>query len=405
MTLITQLRQLISPPTPQSKLVGGASKENPNKRFGFGGKGDRQESIKRWMQIYRRGGPYADAVDAYWLFALSSGYTLVCRDGADALKEAVQAWIDQPHVDLDEIIKLGILSAKIAGDAYQEVIPTRGGGVWGVVTRDPGSFEKVHDQYGRITGYTQTTGQITTGLTRTPIDKDVVINLMIDQIPGDVYGLSILGRAEDDVLRDCDIIESVTKAIHRHGTPKQQWDLGPDATKEDFDAVETEMKKMDAQTDFATAGITINPLDTTGVSGVDTYSNVSLQRVACAMGVPEEMLGMGRGSTEATANVRMRTFLDKITTMQGIVASTYSRGLIDRITGVPGAVWIEFGDVDPGDEVARAEYINKVCTATPMDPFAIISRKQCQTFLGNDPEEWEEDEGMKEETTPEPPAE
>jgi hypothetical protein len=129
------------------------------------------------------------------------------------------------------------------------------------------------------------------------------------------------------------------------------------------------------------------PLDTTGVANVDTYSNISLQRTACALGVPEEMLGLGRGSTEATATVRMKAFLGKISTLQAIVGRTYSRGLIDRITGVPGAVWLEFNDVSPDDEAKIADWIAKMRQSSPLDPDAIVPAAWARERLGVPPDE------------------
>lgn len=389
--MIERLTRLFTKPTPapepQTRIVGGGSDSNLYTRIGWDDKTARRQKIRRWMTKYKRGGPYADAIDAYWLFALSHGWKLACEDGNEALKARVQAWLDQPHISLDDILKQAILSAKLAGDAYQEIIPTRAGdGVWGVVTRDPSSFEKMYDVYGRITGYRQFTDPENPADPGILIAPDRILNLVVDQAPGDVYGLSIWERAEDDIERDCDIIESTTKAIHRHGTPKQQWAVGSDgrpATDADLRAIEKEIKAVGAKTDFATShDVTINMLDTGGVANVDTYSNVSLQRVACALGVPEEMLGLGRGSTEATATVRMDVFLDKISTIQEIVARTYSRGLIDQITGVPGAVWLEFNDVSPDDESKIADWIAKVRQSNPLDPDAIVPAAWARERLG-----------------------
>ena len=378
-------------PDPQTRIVGGPSDDNPHARLGWSDKTDRRKQIQRWMMKYRRGGPYADAVDAYWLFALSNGWQLACEEGAEPMKDRVQVWLDQPHVDLDEILKLAILSAKIAGDAYQEIILTRSGDVWGIVTRDPASFRKQWDAYGRITGYEQIVGDETTGQTSYSIDKERILNLVLDQMPGDVYGLSVWERAEDDIERDCDIIESVTKAIHRHGTPKQQWKIGSEenrASAADLKGVEKEIKTIGAKTDFATGhDVEVVPLDTAGVANVDTYSNISLQRTACALGVPEEMLGLGRGSTEATATVRAKAFLGKISTLQAIVGRTYSRGLIDRITGVPGAVWLEFNDVSPDDEAKIADWIAKMRQSSPLDPDAIVPAAWARERLGVPPDE------------------
>lgn len=377
-------------PDPLTKVVGGGSDENQFNRIGWDDKTDPRSKIKKWVERYRRGGPYADAIDAYPLFTLTNGWELACEEGQEGLKDKVQDWCDQEQVDLDAIMWQGILSAILAGDAYQEVILDKINEPWGIVTRDPSSFRKEYDAFGRITGYRQFTqiGAFASSDKGTPINPDRIINLILFQTPGDIYGLSIWERADDDIQRDCDIIESTTKAIHRHGTPKQQWDIGTadnPASEADFDSVEKEIEKIRAKTDFVTCNTRINMLDTSGVPNVDTYSNVSLQRTACALGVPEEMLGLGRGSTEATATVRMKAFLDKISTIQEIVARTYSRKLIDRITGQPGMVWIEFNDVSPEDEKKKAEWMALLRTGP--DPDAVVPAEWAREQFGIPPDE------------------
>ncbi|HPD11380.1 MAG TPA: hypothetical protein PLN56_10365 [Methanoregulaceae archaeon] len=379
-------------PTPITKIFGGGS-DDTFRRLGWNDPTSRREKVKRWMDRYRRGGPYADAIDSYPLFTLSPGWKLNCEEGETALMEQVQAWLDQPQIDLDHIMWQGILSSILAGDAYQEIVYTRGGGIWGVITRDPGTFEKVWDEYGKITEYRQYISAVKSFDTSIRIEPSRIINLRLFSIPGDVYGLSIWERADDDIQRDCDIIESVTKAIHRHGTPKQQWAVGtPDnpASIAEMKEIEDQIKKINSMTDFVTSNVDIRMLDTTGISNVDVYSNISLQRVACALGVPEEMLGLGRGSTEATAMVRMKGFLDKIRTIQEVVARTYTRELIDRITGVPGAVWIEFNEVDPEDEAKIAEWIAKLRTG--IDPDAVVPASWARERLGIPPDKEEEDQ-------------
>ena len=388
-TLINGPKPAVSMPEPQTWIKGGGTENNPYTRLGFGPEGDRRKNIRRWRDVYRRGGPYADALDAYPLFTLTNGWGLACEEGAETLKDKVQEWLDQPHVDLDSVMWQGILDSVICGTAFQEVLPTRGGDLWGIIPRDAAGFTIQYDDKGRVSGYTQIV-EITLGnIKEIPIDPERMLTLTLFPIPGEVYGASILERAWDDIQRDCDITESCAKAIHRHGTPKQQWKIGSEenpASPGDLDDVTHEIETIKANTDFVTKHDTeIVMLDTTGISNVDTYSNVSLQRVACALGVPEEILGLGRGSTEATATVRMQAFLDKVGTIQKIVARTYTRNVIDRITGQPGKVWIEFHDVSPEDEKHKAEWM--ALLRSGVDPDAVVPADWAREQLGIPPEE------------------
>lgn len=394
MSIRSELARIIAgkpkqPATPVTKGGESIEKDNPYARIGRNGKGDRRQSIKRFIKAYKRGGPYADMLDAYHLFVLAPGYEFKCEKEDEPLKNQVIAWCDQEHVDLDFIMQQGILSAKLAGDAYQEIILTKDGkDIWGIVTRDPSMFDKEvddRDQVLRYIQYVPRTGG--TGEEPNPIEGDRIINLMTDCIPGSVYGQSIWDRAEDNINQDCDIIESVVKAMHRHGTPKTAWQLGSEenrASDSDIKDFRKEVEEMDAKTDFVVTHDT-KPvsMDTQGINNVDVYSNVSLQRLACAMGVPEEMAGLGRGSTEATATVRMDTFLKRVVAIQQVVARTYSRKLIDRITGQPGKVWIEFNSVKPEDWLKIAEGISKLRSG--IDPDAIIDANESREKVGLPP--------------------
>lgn len=396
-------------PTPITKIVSGGTENNPLLRMGLSSANsedplrqleDRIKWVRIWKRIYTwNGGAVAEAIDTYPLLSLSNGYQFVCEEGAEALKDKVQEWADQGNVDLDSIMWQGIIDALVCGTAFQEIIPDASGSVWGVVPRDAASFWIRYDALGRIIGYDQITFE--GGVPHiNPIDtskNDRILTLTLFPIPGEVYGMSLIGRAYDDILRDTDIIESMTKAMHRHGTPKQQWDIGtPEnpATETELKDVEKTIRTVNSMTDFCTSNVKINMLDTSGVPGITEYNNVTTTRLATSLGVPEEMLGLGRGSTEATANVRLRAFYDKITTIQTIVARTYSRKVIDLITGAPGKVWIEFNDPNPEDEAKKAAWIASIMMASGMDPFRVMPRQWVQEQFGISPEEYPDEPGQ-----------
>jgi len=403
-------------PEPQTRVVSGGTEKNPWARMGLLYTGtwenpmkvqvDRWNALKAWRNIYMRGGPVAECIDVYPLFVLTNGYEFACEEGSEKLKDKVQEWADQPHVDLDAIMWQAILDACICGTAFQEIVPDSGlYNVWSVIPRDASSFWTDYDSYGRIIKYRQITFE--NGMTKTiqDLDPKIMLTLTIFPVPGEVFGLSLIGRAYDDIMRDLDMIESITKAIHRHGTPKQQWDIGtPEypATAGDLDATTLMITKIHADTDFVTSATKINMLDTSGITGAQEFSNITLQRMASALGVPEEMLGLGAGrglGTAATSGVRQRAFMDKISTIQEIVARTFSRNVLDRITGVPGSVWIEFNDPSPDDEAAKATWI--AALRSGMDPDAICPADWVREQFGIPPDE--DAEKMDDPTRKQPP--
>jgi hypothetical protein len=252
----------VKEPERQTMIVSGGTDENPYKRSTlFGPEADRIKAVQRWRQIYKRGRPVSEGIDSYPLFCLSPGWQLVCNKGNEGQKDRVQEWLDQPHIDFDGIMWQGILDALICGTAFQEIISTRGSDIWGIIPRDASSFRIKYDQYGRITGYEQILMKLQGVESVIPIDMDRLLTITLFPIPGEMYGASLIGRAEDDIMRDLDIIESLSKAMHRHGTPKQQWDIGtPEnpANEVELKKIARSIEDIHAKTDFVTANTKIN---------------------------------------------------------------------------------------------------------------------------------------------------
>jgi hypothetical protein len=155
----------------------------------------RRAKVWKWRQIYQQGGPVGEAIDTYPLFVLSPGWQLVCEPGNEGLKDRVQEWLDQPHVDFDSVIWQGVLDAVLCGTAFQEIVTTRGGDLWGVVPRDSASFRINYDEFGRVTDYTQVTFE-GTSIKQTRIPKDRIISSLCS-VRADVWRLD---RGADDIM-------------------------------------------------------------------------------------------------------------------------------------------------------------------------------------------------------------
>ena len=129
----------------------------------------------------------------------------------------------------------------------------------------------------------------------------------------------------------------------------------------------------------------------TSLAPLEQYPNMTLQRLAATIGVPDEIFGLGRGSTEATATVRLVAFYRTIKTIQFTTARQYSKEVLDRITGVTGAVWIKFPPISEEDFLKMAQAI--AALRTGMFPDAIAYAKWAQEKLGIPPNEDETAQG------------
>lgn len=351
-----------------------------------------EEQMRKWRTIQKQGGIVAEALDSYRLFILSNGYKIVGED--ENLVKLVKEADDR--IGFGRAMGEAIDEALVMGDAIQELVPTRKGDKLGaILTLDSSTIRFKHDMKGRISEYVQEV-VVDNDKKTVALKPHEVVKLTIFKTAGSVYGLSLIERAYDEILRDTRTSEGTSTAIERHGNPRHHIMVGTpekQPPKKVLEDIRKEIQELKPQHDYITnALVKVTELDTQGIPGVEMYNNISIDRLCTALGTPEELLGLGRGSTEATAKVRMIAWYDKIAALQQVVARAYNQQVIDRITGKPGAVKIVFNDVNPQDEKDRAEWITALMKANPLDPFSIVPRRYIQETFSIDPGQYEEKE-------------
>lgn len=73
------------------------------------------------------------------------------------------------------------------------------------------------------------------------------------------------------------------------------------------------------------------------------------------------------------------------------MSRTYTRELIDKISGVPGAVWIEFNEAAPEDMAKTATWIATLMNTRPLeDP--LITVNEARAFMKMEPLEEQAEE-------------
>ena len=387
-TIRQRLRQLVSgkaEPAPKAVAAGGTARA-------YFAKVERTlEALQRYQTIYEQGGPIAEAIDAYALTVLSNGYRL---EGDEGLARTTQERLDS--FEFESVMYEGIVQALVLGDAFQECTRTRiGANFLRVDLRDSTRFTvRQNPATGVVEGYSFLPPGEWDQSRAVPLEVADMVHLVIHRKAGSPYGRSLIQRAYDDIMRDTKTAEGTAAAIERHGFPKFHVRVGAEGeevAKEDLDAIGTQFESLSAKHDFVTCrDVEIGAIDTGGLPGADVFSNISTSRLCAALGVPAEVLGLDyKGSTEATANVRLRVWYDKCAAIQRRVAPVYSQQVIDQITGVPGAVKLVFNDPNPFDEQTTAEWIGKIMQATPLDPFAVLPQEWVQKKFGVTPTESE----------------
>ena len=339
-----------------SSIIGVGNK----KQALFGQEIRTPELLKKFWKVYETGGLYSQAIDTYAYAAFANGYRI---EGPEAQVQEVEDNFAQ--FDFDTIGMQGIIQALVYGDSMQEAVATRGnqGKPEEILARDSGTFEILFDPAGTgiIQGYKQTVAERTVQL-----KPEQIIHLQL--IPsGNGYGISLIGRAMDDILRDTKTAEATAEAIDRHGFKKWHVKVGQPGEVVDptvVDKLSIWFYDLHTKNEFVTtADVDIKDIDESGLEKMEDYSNVSLMRVAAALGVPEELIGLKAGSTDATAVSRIEYFMKtRIASIQRQVARCYTLNYINRIVE-PGQVKLVFNDVSEEDELKRAKMISLLVNA------------------------------------------
>ena len=377
MTLITRLLAAARQPKPKTYIESGSTK-----REFFSERARAKELLKKYEIIYNQGGIITEAINAYPMFTTANGWQL---EGPDNLVKKVADSFDK--MDFDAILWDGITDALVYGDAFQEIIPNRAGGVSSIIPRLASSFEIQHDDHGKLRGYTQT---VTTNRKETKIKlkPEQIVHLQFWKLGGSMYGHSLIHRAYDEIIRDTKTAEATATAIYRHGFKKYHIRVGQEGEivpQEVLKDVDKEFQDLESKNDFVTPyDMEIKNIDEGGLQKIDLYNDISLMRLATALGVPEEILGMRRGSTDATAVTRVDTFFKKISAIQKRVARCYSLNIIDKIVP-PGAVKLTFNEVNPENSTKKAEWISTIMKSSRADPFAVLPQDWIQAQFNINP--------------------
>ena len=375
------IRELLAKGNPLAKGFSFAS-GGTNQKY-FESRARNQSMLMKCQTIYQQGGIIAEALDAYPTFAIGPGWTF---QGENPRKvDEVQQFYES--FDAHTAFMAAIIDSDVYGDAFQEIVHTRGGGIHSIVPRPSYTFKVIQGNTDLApTGYKQILSTFM-GIEKTEtFEPDKILQFTARPITGYPYGQSLIQRALDDIMRDTRTAESTAAAIERHGFPKYHVRVGREGEtvqEEDMTAVSKTFKDINAKNEFITPyDVLMKNIDEGGLPNVSQYNDITLTRMCAALGVPEELLGLRRGTTDATAVSRIQVFYKKVENRQKQLSRAHNLQVIDKITQEPGAVKLVFNDVSPQDEAAKAEWIVKMMEATPLDPFAVLPLEWIQERIG-----------------------
>ena len=308
------------------------------------------------------------------------------RSDDDALREQVEKFCYD--TDFHSVLVESVRDCLVFGDAFVEKVYDKSGVLAELRVRDPRTFQKKIDEKGDVISYYQTFGE------NEPIElkPNEVVHYQLFTKPDSPYGLALIDPSKDTILRKTISDEGIAAAMDRHGYPKYHIVLKappgfetelPSSTE--IDNIASDFKNINAKNEIVTTElIEIRPLDVKGIENIQDYFNYFQSSLTCGMLVPQEVLGLGSGSTEATAKVRRLMFEKMVKGFQNKIARTSELCIFKEfVEGDQKVPRLIFEDVVPEDDDITSQVLMRVMP--PMDPFAVLTRDEIREKLGYPP--------------------
>jgi hypothetical protein len=179
--------------------------------------------------------------------------------------------------------------------------------------------------------------------------------------------------SRDTLQRKVTTDEAIANAIIRHGTSKYVVTVGdkdevpPDAV---FTAIKNELEDITEQNEFIVPGpISIKTIDEQGIRGVEEYYNYFQTQLVVGLMCPEEALGLGANSTEATSKVKEILYERFIKAVQHKLAEQLRKDVINPFLEQRGfdinTVNVRFNSVTDADEAKKAKWLGNLLRGYP----------------------------------------
>jgi len=372
MGLRSSIRNLLSRPKPKRSIFldeNGKPKTiiaTGKQKSGGGSSGRSDAQLKAFWNYYETDGTVFAAINTTVFNTVMVGYTLTSSN--EEAKNLIRDYLSR--INLDLALLTNVRYALVFGDAFIEIVKNSKGDVTSLKTVDPITFVINTDEYGQTESYQQKIGGV---LQKTILKPEDIIHLQLFDRPTSPYGLSLIQPAQDALDKKRDTSDALANAIIRHGTPKylvkvgSEEDFPPDSA---FTDLKSELEDITEINEIIIPGlIDISTIDEKGIPGVEEYSDIFQTELIISMLCPEEALGLGRGSTEATATVKQMMFERVIRSFQLRISTQLEQELIRPILDENGfnleknpqnMVNMRFNSVTDADEAVKAKWLGNL---------------------------------------------
>ena len=389
--LLGTFRQLISPSKDEAskpKPRGYSARANEKVSKQFASKPRNVQALNKNWDIYSQSEVPFAAVTVL-TYNIVGDWKIRCNN-AD-----VQAKIEKfcYNTDFNTVLIDVVRDCLVFGDSFVEKVYNKAHDLVELRVRDPRTFQKQVDDKGDVVKYLQVVST-TDGDYEVDLKPEEVVHYQLFSRPDSPYGLALLDPSKDTILRKTLADEGISAAIDRHGYPKFHIILktppGFDTelpTSSEIDSISADFRNINSKNEIVTTElIEIKALDAKGVENVEEYFNYFQSSLTCGLLVPQEVLGLGSGSTEATARVRRLMFEKMVRNFERKIGRTSELSIFTEFTtSDDDQPKLIFADVVPEDDAILADLLKKMMPKD--DPFAVLTRDEIRERLGYPPYE------------------
>lgn len=336
------------------------------------------KSLKLYYQYYRGDGTVWAAINSISFNTVMVGHFFESED--DEAKKIISDFCDK--IDLDSHLLSATTYALVFGDSFLEIIYTKDGKNISRLKKTDGKTMFInYDDFGDIESFQQKIGG---GEEKDPIEPEYICHFNLFPKPDSPYGISLIEPSRDTIKRKIRSDQAITNAMIRHGTPKYVATIGTEKEKQTppkatLELIQKEMEEITEKNEFIIPwNCKIETIDEKGVQGITDYTDYFQTQLVVGLLCPEEALGMGKGSTEATARVKAILYERMIESFQLRISRIIEQSLFNKVLEAhgkkPNLVKIKFNSITDEDEALKAKWMGELMNGfrnSPVKPFTI----------------------------------
>lgn len=259
----------------------------------------------QYLAYYKKIPELKKAIDSFSIWVTGKGYTADSR--VLSILDKIDGWGEDTF---ESILFNMVVTKKINGDAFAEVIRDDKDELVNIKPLDPGSIRIVADEKGRIKRYEQISKT-----TRTVVEfkPEEILHLCNDRVADEIHGTSVVQACEWVILARNEAMQNWKTVLNRNIHPLKIWHLDTDdQTKINAFVTKVENTVKDKENIF--------------IPGVGQNKNVELEIPTVqlqdpqswirylenffyqAVGIPKIILGGSEEFTEASSKIAYLTF-------------------------------------------------------------------------------------------------